>query len=31
MGGPVEGDILDVTPEELQMLKQGGYNFEIID
>ena len=31
MGGPVEGDVLDVTPEELQMLKQGGYNFEIID
>ena len=30
-GGPVEGDVLDVTPEELQMLKQGGYNFEIID
>lgn len=31
MGGLVEGDVLDVTPEELQMLKQGGYNFEIID
>jgi hypothetical protein len=31
MGGPVEGDVLDVTPEELHMLKQGGYNFEIID
>jgi hypothetical protein len=31
MGGLVEGDILDVTPEQLQMLKQGGYNFEIID
>jgi hypothetical protein len=31
MGGLVEGDILDdVTPEQLQMLKQGGYNFEII-
>ena len=29
-GGLAEGDILDVTPEELQMLKQGGYNFEII-
>jgi len=31
MGGLVEGDVLDVTPEQLQMLKQGGYNFEIID
>ena len=31
MGGLVEGDVLDVTPEELQILKQGGYNFEIID
>jgi hypothetical protein len=31
MGGLVEGDIVDVTPEQLQMLKQGGYNFEIID
>lgn len=30
-GGPVEGDVLDVTPEELQMLKAGGYTFEIID
>lgn len=29
-GGLAEGDVLDVTPEELQMLKQGGYNFEII-
>ena len=31
MGGLVEGDIVDVTPEQLQMLKQGGYNFEIIE
>ena len=31
MGGLVEGDVIDVTPEQLQMLKQGGYNFEIID
>lgn len=31
MGGLTEGDVLDVTPEQLQMLKQGGYNFEIID
>jgi peptidoglycan L-alanyl-D-glutamate endopeptidase CwlK len=30
-GGLVEGDVLDVTPEELQMLKAGGYTFEIID
>jgi hypothetical protein len=30
-GGLAEGDVLDVTPEQLQMLKQGGYNFEIID
>jgi len=30
MGGPVEGDILDVTPEQLQKLKDGGYQFEII-
>jgi hypothetical protein len=30
-GGPVEGDILDVTPDELQLLKAGGYTFEILD
>ena len=30
-GGPVKGDVLDVTPEQLQMLKAGGYTFEILD
>ena len=30
-GGLVEGDVLDVTPEELEMLKAGGYTYEIID
>ena len=30
MGGLVEGQELEVSPEELQMLKDGGYTFEII-
>lgn len=29
-GGPVEGDELDVTPEELEMLRAQGYEFEMI-
>jgi hypothetical protein len=29
-GGPVVGDIMDVTPEQLEMLRQQGYEFEII-
>lgn len=29
-GGPVEGDIMDVTPEQLEMLKAQGYQFEIL-
>jgi hypothetical protein len=29
-GGPVEGDILDVTSEQLEMLKAQGYQFEIL-
>jgi hypothetical protein len=30
MGGPAVGDEMEVTPEQLQMLKDGGYTFEII-
>ena len=30
MGGPVEGEVLDVTPEELEMLRQQGYEFEMM-
>lgn len=29
-GGPVEGDVLDVTPEKLEELRAQGYEFEII-
>jgi hypothetical protein len=29
-GGPVEGEVMDVTPEQLEMLKAQGYQFEII-
>lgn len=29
-GGPVKGQELDVTPEELEMLRQQGYQFEIL-
>ena len=29
-GGLTPGDEIEVTPEELQMLKDGGYTFEII-
>lgn len=29
-GGPVEGDEMDVTPEELELLRAQGYEFEII-
>jgi len=29
-GGPVEGDVMDVTPEQLEMLKAQGYEFEIL-
>lgn len=30
-GGIVEGQIIDVTPDMLQQLQQGGYTFEIIN
>jgi hypothetical protein len=30
MGGPVEGEVLDVSPEQLEMLRQQGYQFEIM-
>ena len=30
MGGPVEGEVLDVTPEQLDLLRQQGYEFEIM-
>jgi len=30
MGGPAEGEVMDVSPEELEMLRQQGYQFEII-
>jgi hypothetical protein len=29
-GGPMVGDEMDVTPEELEMLRQMGYQFEIV-
>jgi hypothetical protein len=29
-GGPVEGEIMDVTPEEAEMLRKQGYQFEIV-
>lgn len=29
-GGPVVGDVMDVTPEQLEVLRQQGYQFEII-
>lgn len=29
-GGPIEGDVLDVTPEQAQYLRQMGYDFETI-
>ena len=30
-GGPVEGEEMDVTPEQLEQLRQQGYQFEILD
>lgn len=30
MGGPVEGEVLDVSPEQLEVLRQQGYQFEIM-
>lgn len=30
MGGPVEGEVLDVSPEQLEALRQQGYDFEIM-
>jgi hypothetical protein len=30
MGGPVEGEVLDVSPEQLEALRQQGYQFEIM-
>ena len=30
MGGPIEGEVMDVSPEELEMLRQQGYQFEIM-
>jgi hypothetical protein len=30
MGGPVEGEVMDVSPEQLEALRQQGYQFEII-
>jgi hypothetical protein len=30
MGGPVEGEVLDVTPEQLELLRQQGYEFEMM-
>lgn len=30
MGGPVVGDVMDVSPEEMEMLRAQGYDFEII-
>lgn len=29
-GGPIEGEVMDVTPEQLEMLKAQGYQFEIL-
>lgn len=30
MGGPVEGEVMDVSPEQLEVLRQQGYQFEIM-
>lgn len=30
MGGPIEGEVMDVSPEQLEMLRQQGYQFEIM-
>jgi hypothetical protein len=30
MGGPVEGEVMDVSPEQLEALRQQGYEFEIM-
>ena len=30
MGGPMEGEVLDVSPDQLEMLRQQGYQFEIM-
>jgi hypothetical protein len=30
MGGPTEGEVMDVSPEQLEMLRQQGYQFEIM-
>ena len=30
-GGLIEGDVIDVSPEELEMLKAGGYTYEILN
>ena len=30
MGGPVEGEVMDVSPEQLEALRQQGYQFEIM-
>jgi hypothetical protein len=29
-GGPVEGEVMDVSPEQLEVLRQQGYQFEIM-
>jgi hypothetical protein len=30
MGGPIEGQVMDVSPEQLEALRQQGYQFEIM-
>ena len=30
MGGPMEGEVMDVSPDQLEMLRQQGYQFEIM-
>lgn len=30
VGGPVEGEVIDVSPEQLELLRQQGYQFEIM-
>jgi hypothetical protein len=30
MGGPVEGEVMEVSPEQLESLRQQGYQFEIM-
>lgn len=30
LGGPVEGEVMDVTPEQLEELRRQGYQFEMI-